>query len=131
MAGRDPNDNFACIPSRNLINTHTRECKPLLLLLFFISRFLTLEQRERNGEEREREEERGSWEKQEEKKDTKWLLHNEPAATRGNRNNYAKTERNGASRAKAKRSTLWDEAKGASRNEMVVEMACKGGLGHR
>lgn len=67
-----------------------------------------------------------------EQEDTRWLLHNEPAATRGNRNNYAKTERNGASRAKGKRRrrTLWDTGaytKGASRGEMVVEMACKGG----
>lgn len=45
------------------------------------------------------------------REDTRWLLHNEPAATRGNRNNYAKTERNGASRANGKRRrTLWDEA---------------------
>ncbi|KMQ89325.1 transcriptional adapter 2-alpha-like protein [Lasius niger] len=44
------------------------------------------------------------------RKDTeRWLLHNEPAATRGNRNNYAKTERNGASRAKEKKEDVpWD-----------------------
>lgn len=41
----------------------------------------------------------------------RWLLHNEPAATRGNRNNYAKTERNGASRAKGKKEDVpWDGA---------------------
>lgn len=34
---------------------------------------------------------------------TRWLLYKEPAATRGNRNNYAKTERNGASRTKEKK----------------------------
>lgn len=64
-----------------------------------------------------------------EKEDTeRWLLHNEPAAARGNRNNYAKTECNGASRAKRKKEDVsWDEAKGASRRKMVVEMACKGG----
>lgn len=36
-------------------------------------------------------------------RDRMWFLHNEPAATHGNRNNYAKTERNGASRAKGKK----------------------------
>ncbi|KYN13906.1 hypothetical protein ALC57_13980 [Trachymyrmex cornetzi] len=59
------------------------------------------------GEEGEEEEEK----EEEERKDTRWLLYNEPAATRGNRNNYAKTERNGASRAKGKRRRmLWDGA---------------------
>lgn len=58
---------------------------------------------------------RRSGKKKRRREDTRWLLHNEPAATRGNRNNYAKTERNGASRAKEKkkrrrRRTLWDGA---------------------
>lgn len=34
---------------------------------------------------------------------TRWLFYKEPAAARGNRNNYAKTERNGASRTKEKK----------------------------